>query len=203
MLAGQGLDDVGVLLQLVDQHTAEHLGHADAGFPGSARLDLDIARHRADVQDRIGQCHCRLPVDCRMVQLRVQGKALLLVGTRGQTFEDMKLPQRTVAVEQHRVPCTDLGFKLGQPAAFAQLDGDDVLAQIRRCIDTHRVADVERHLRQLAAQGRHQRQAHADVLAQVGHETALVAGRQLEQVQCAHMHRHLGRLHVQQAGVQA
>jgi hypothetical protein len=67
----QALHDADVLLQLVDEHAAQHLGHADVQLALRLRLTRDVARLGAHVEDGRGQRHCRLAVDGGMVDLRV------------------------------------------------------------------------------------------------------------------------------------
>jgi hypothetical protein len=95
------------------------------------------------------------------------------------------------------VQLADLRMQRRHVAALGQLDGLDVVVEIRLRVDPHRVGEVERHPGQLLPQRRRERQARREVAPQVVHEAAAVAGRQLEHVQAADMHRHLGGLHEQ------
>ena len=119
----------------------------------------------------------------------------------------MKLPQRFFAVQQHRVQHADLGFQLRHrgtlPLQLRQLDLDDVHLHRRVGIHPRRVGQVQRHPPQPAAQHGGHGQAAFHVCAQRGGELALVAGRQLEHMQGADMHGHLGCFKEQEGSVQA
>ena len=78
-----------------------------------------------------------------------------------------------------------------------------MVLQIGLGIDPGRVGQVQRHPPQPAPQYRHQRQALGHVAAQMQQKAALEAGRQLVEVERAHMHGHLGGFEVEEGGIQA
>ena len=65
------------------------------------------------------------------------------------------------------------------------------------------MAQIKWHEDQLAAEHRRQMHAAGNVLLNGFVKAALQAGRQLTQVERAHMHRHLGGLKVEKGRVQA
>ena len=56
---------------------------------------------RVHVKNGLGQCDSSLAIEGRVVQLRVKGKATLAERAGLETLEDVELPQRPVALEQH------------------------------------------------------------------------------------------------------
>ncbi len=197
------LDQGAHLLQLVGQRAAQHRGHAELALALARRAQRDLARLGAQVEDGLRQRHRRLAVDRGMVQLGVHRKLPLAVRPRGEAVEDVELPERAAAVEQHRMQRADLRLQLRQTAALGQRDADDVLVEIRLGIDPGRRGQVQRHPGELAAQGGRERQARRHVRAHVVEEVAVVARRQLELVQRADVHRHRSRFEVQETGVEA
>ena len=96
-----------------------------------------------------------------------------------------------------------LGLQRGQAAVTRQGLGDDMLAQVRHDVDPDRVDQVQRQLGELAAQRRRMRQALLQMLAQGVDPLPAEARGQLEHMQRAHMHGHLGGFEMQKQRVEA
>jgi hypothetical protein len=100
-------------------------------------------------------------------------------------------------------PRDELVQLLGRTRA-AQRDAAHVIVEVDVVIvDPHRLAELERHRRELARQHRRQVQPLREHRLEVFVEVAFVALGQLEHHQAADMHRHLGRLEMQERGVHA
>jgi len=74
---------------------------------------IDCAWLRYHVEQRIGQCHGRLDIHSGMVQLGVDAHPLVPAGAGCQAGQHRHLPQRALAVEQHRVQGADRRLELG------------------------------------------------------------------------------------------
>ena len=191
------------------QRAAQHLDHVEPEGPGApGGADLDVARLGRQVEQHIGQRHRGLAVDRRVVQLGDEAHLLAPCGAARKAFDHVHLPQRPVAVQQDRVQQRDLFLhqrtRVGAAGAAAgQPDLDDVFVEVGFRIHPGRVGHVQRHPPQPAAQHRRGGQAGRDVSPQVVHIPPAVAGRQLQQVHGADVHRHLRRFQVEEGGVQA
>jgi len=199
----QCAQELAQLLHLIGNRAGDHLRQAEAiSFWPRGRLDVDLARFFRYVQQDTRQCDRSLPIDGRVMQLRVHRHPLAAVLGRRQTFEYVELPERLAAIEQHGVQFADHLLEFFQLTALGQADLDDVLVQIRLGVDPGRVGELERHPPQPAPQRRHHRQALGNVAPQIAHELAFVAGGQFEQMQSADVHRHLGGLEVKERRIE-
>jgi len=199
------------LAGLVAQGAAQHLDHADAeGFAASGWAYFDLARFWRGIEEHVAQRHGRLAIDCRVVHLRKHAHLFATARAAWQAFDDVHAPQGFAAVQQLRVQLGDGFFQQragvwGRAALFAagQLVLDDVIAQVRLCIDPGGVGQVEGHPPQPPAQCRRGRHARRVEAAQRVHIAATKALGQFEQVHGAHVHGHFGCFQKQKARVQS
>ena len=198
-----------MVLELVAHHAPQELRGAQAKTLGRLGRHVDVAGLGANVHDGVGQRHGGLAIHRRMVQLGVERHAARAVGAGAQALDDVELPQGAAAVEQLGVELAHQGLErrvfvgsAGRARQGGQLDGDDVGFQVRHGAHPGGVGQVHGQRGQLAAQAGGDGQAALDVAAQRGAEAPLEAGRQLELVQGAHVHGHLGGFKVQKGGVE-
>ena len=192
----QAFDD---LPRLVLQRRREQLGDAElVGVGADLARRLHRPRLGRDVEQAGRHRHPGLAVDGAVVHLAVEADPAV-----GQALDDVELPERPAAVEQHRMQPRRQRLELLERARLGQHHVAHVVVEVDVVVvDPHRVGEVERHQRELA--GEHRRQVHAlgDVrLHRLVVALAGVARGRLEQVEAADVHRHLGAFHVQEGAV--
>ncbi len=165
------------------------------GFRGRR---LDLARHRRDVVDHVGQRGTRAAVDAGMMHLGIKPDLVVL-----HALEDIELPERTRAVQQLGMHPADDALQRGAVARRRQAGAEDVAVDVELVVlDPGGMVDVERRLLQPRLQDRRDMQARGDHRLEVFEEVALVAVGQAEDRHAADMHRHFRRLQIQKRCVQ-
>ena len=187
------------LPRLVLQRRREQLGDAElVGVGADLARRLHRPRLGRDVEQAGRHRHPGLAVDGAVVHLAVEADPAV-----GQALDDVELPERPAAVEQHRMQPRRQRLELLERARLGQHHVAHVVVEVDVVVvDPDRVGEVERHQRELA--GEHRRHVHAlgDVrLHRLVVALAGVAGGRLEQVEAADVHRHLGAFHVQEGAV--
>ena len=177
---GSSLHALHELLELVLQRRGEQLGDAElVGVGARLARRLDGARLGREVEHAGRHRDAGLAVDGGVVDLAVEADAAV-----GQALDDVELPERAAAVEQHRVQPRGERLELRDRARLGQHHVADVVVEVDVVVvDPDRVGEVERHQRELARE--HRRQVHplGDVrLHRLVEAFAAVARRRLEQV---------------------
>jgi hypothetical protein len=140
-----------------------------------------------------------LAVDARVMHLGVKRHLAVL-----EAVDDEHLPQRAAAVEQRGMQPRHVLLQLAVGAGLGQRDVAHVVIDVDVFVfHPDRVGQIEGHQFQLAREHGRQVQPLAHHLLGVFIEVAGVARGQIEHVERADVHRHLGRFDVQEHGVHA
>ena len=114
----QVLDDARHLRRLIGNGPAQHLAQAQAqGLAALAGPDLQAAALGRGVQDHLGHGHCGLAVHRRMVELRVQPHPAQAAGAEAQALQQVKAPERPLAVQALGMQVADGRLQLGHAVA--------------------------------------------------------------------------------------
>ena len=197
----RGLDQLDQLLAGVAQRGAAQLGNAQLVLVAAhARARrLDHAASRLQVKHRLRHGHAGLAVHARVVRLDIQRHLAVL-----EAVDHEKLPQRAAAVEQAGVQPRHVLLQLPVAAGAGQGDVAHVVIEVDVLVfHPDRVGQIKRHQRQLAREQLGQVHALGHARLGVLEKIAGVARRQVDHVERADVHRHLGRFQVQEHGVQA
>ncbi|MCU0949880.1 MAG: hypothetical protein MUC68_02175 [Burkholderiaceae bacterium] len=121
-----------------------------------------------------------------------------------QAVDHHQLPQRPAAVERGGVQARHAVIELRTRAGPRQRHALHVMVEIDLVAAQPRgVGEPQRHRQQAPRERLGQMQSRADQAPDLGGEVAVEAGRQREQAQAADMHRHLGRLELQEQRIEA
>ena len=164
---------------------------------GTVRLARDLwPCHRIGrgVEQGAGQRHAGLAVKHGMMNLEVVG-----LGATLEAVEDIHHPQRVRTVEQFGVEIRHHGFELGPGARRRDTDAAYVVIKVDFALQPDRVGQVQRQCCQAPAQDRHHARFHH--AAHRIEKAATVAGRRLEQMQRADMHRGRHGFEVEESAV--
>jgi hypothetical protein len=119
-----------------------------------------------------------------------------------EPLDHIGFPERPAAVEQARMQPRDIFLELLEGSRARQDHMANVVVEVDvLVVDPDRIGQVEGHQRELALEHRREMDARGHVTLHVLVVVAVVALGQIEDLQAAHMHRHLGRFEMQERSV--
>ena len=178
-----------------DQRQRARLGGRQLGLRRSRpRLALRRRRIRRGIEQGTRQRDAGLAVEHGVVNLEVVG---LLAA--GQAFQHVHHPQRARTIKQLGMQIRHRGFELRPGARLRQAHAADVPVEVDLALQPDRVRQMQRQRRQPAAQHGHHAAIHH--VPHRGEKVGLVAGRRLEQMQRADMHRRRRGFEIQKRAV--
>ena len=199
----QPAHDACHLLQLVGDGAAQHLAEAQLGLPwASGRLDINRARLGRHVEHGVCQCDCGLTVHRRVMQLGVDSDKALSLLAAHQALDDVESKQGPRAVEQLHVQRAHQRLQCLAAGVGRQPVQHHVVRHVGFGVHPGRVGQVQGHAPDASPQHGHDRQASPQMLAQMRRKGSAKAIGQRIDIEGAHMHGHLGRLELEEQGVQ-
>ena len=197
--AGQRLDGAPALANEIADRSARQLdevGWLDVGRNGSTQRAL-VFRLRRKIVGDAERRHAGDAIHGGVMHLDVDGESVAL-----QSFDEMVLPQGARMVERNGVKLRHQIAQLRHRSGLRQRGMANVIVEVQFVVDhPGRMIDAERRRFQPAAVGRQEIEPRRRMVAKAGEETVLKR-RRLEDRHAPDLHRRLGRLHIEEEGVE-